>query len=187
MDSRVESARVVDEAIGRVARLPRVPEYWGFSVEIAKNRAAVLAAAETPRTRKVALRTSMVLSPDRGGVFSVLSRLVRLGLGGSRGRAAVRLVDPRSRFRARLRALYPAPRPQWRDQPRRSLSTGAARIHEGLALRLGRSLRAPRDEVDGRDRRVLSPDRHRARAQESARRVEPSRRPRPRVSVRAME
>ena len=32
--------------------------------------------------RRIALRSAMVMSPDRGGVFDVLSRLARLGLGG---------------------------------------------------------------------------------------------------------
>lgn len=37
----------------------------------------------TPQTRKVLLRSAMVMSPDREGVFDVLLRLVRLGLGGA--------------------------------------------------------------------------------------------------------
>ena len=62
-----------------------VPGYWAFSVRIAKEWEATLAAAETPRTRKVALRTSMVMSPDEGGIFDVLLGLVRKGLGGTAG------------------------------------------------------------------------------------------------------
>lgn len=114
MDSRVESARVVGEAIAAAARPPRVwlqmstatiyahrfdaahdeatgviggseagvPDYWAYSVEIAKNWEQAQAEARTPATRKVALRSAMVMSPDRGGVFDVLLRLARLGLGG---------------------------------------------------------------------------------------------------------
>ncbi|SOE16130.1 hypothetical protein SAMN06272775_7018 [Streptomyces sp. 2323.1] len=114
MDSRVDSARVVGEAIAAAARPPRVwlqmstatvyahrfdaahdeatgviggseagvPDYWAFSVEIAQNWERAQAEAPTPATRKVALRSAMVMSPDRGGVFDVLSRLTRLGLGG---------------------------------------------------------------------------------------------------------
>ncbi|MEW2566311.1 TIGR01777 family oxidoreductase [Streptomyces sp. NPDC047070] len=114
MDSRVDSARVVGEAIAAAARPPRVwlqmstatvyahsfdaandeatgviggsetgvPDYWAYSVEIAKNWERAQTEAPTPATRKVALRAAMVMSPDRGGVFHVLSRLVRLGLGG---------------------------------------------------------------------------------------------------------
>ncbi len=61
---------------------PGVPGYWAYSVDIARNWEAALERAATPRTRKVALRAAMVMSPDRGGVFDVLSRLTRLGLGG---------------------------------------------------------------------------------------------------------
>lgn len=59
-----------------------VPDYWAYSVEIAENWERAQAEAPTPVTRKVALRSAMVMSPDRGGVFAVLSRLARLGLGG---------------------------------------------------------------------------------------------------------
>jgi hypothetical protein len=60
-----------------------VPGYWAYSVQIARNWEAAQEQAATPKTRKVALRSAMVMSPDRGGVFDVLSRLARLGLGGS--------------------------------------------------------------------------------------------------------
>lgn len=73
-----------DEATGALGGdEPHVPAYWANSVEIAKAWEAALAEAETPRTRKVALRTAMVMSPDRGGVFDVLLGLVRAGVGGS--------------------------------------------------------------------------------------------------------
>lgn len=114
MDSRVESTRVVGEAISRASRPPQtwlqmstatiyahrfdgpndeatgiiggdepgVPDYWEFSTRIAKRWEAEQAAARTPATRKVALRSAMVMSPDRGGVFDVLLTMTRLGLGG---------------------------------------------------------------------------------------------------------
>jgi NAD dependent epimerase/dehydratase family enzyme len=44
-----------------------------------------LFAAATPRTRRVALRASLILSPDRGGIFDTLLGLVRTGLGGTCG------------------------------------------------------------------------------------------------------
>jgi uncharacterized protein (TIGR01777 family) len=59
-----------------------VPRYWGYSVRIAKEWERAQERVETPGTRKVALRAAMVMSPDRGGVFDVLSWLARLGLGG---------------------------------------------------------------------------------------------------------
>lgn len=63
-------------------REPDVPDYWSYSVHIARAWEHVLAAADTPRTRKVALRTGFTMSPDPGGVFDVLFRLARAGLGG---------------------------------------------------------------------------------------------------------
>lgn len=59
-----------------------VPGYWSYSVDIAEAWEREQEQAGTPHTRKVALRSAMVMSPDRGGVFDVLSRLARLGLGG---------------------------------------------------------------------------------------------------------
>ncbi|MGP3999774.1 TIGR01777 family oxidoreductase [Streptomyces sp. 8N706] len=72
-----------DEATGVLGGTePGVPSYWAYSVEIAKEWERAQERAETPYTRKVALRSAMVMSPDRGGVFDVLLRLARLGLGG---------------------------------------------------------------------------------------------------------
>lgn len=72
-----------DEATGVIGGAePGVPDYWAYSVEIAKAWERAQEQAPTPATRKVALRTAMVMSPDHGGVFDVLLRLARLGLGG---------------------------------------------------------------------------------------------------------
>lgn len=62
---------------------PDVPLYWEYSVRIARRWEQAQADADTPRTRRVALRTAMVMTPDRGGVFDYLSWMARLGLGGS--------------------------------------------------------------------------------------------------------
>ncbi|MEU8888434.1 TIGR01777 family oxidoreductase [Streptomyces sp. NPDC048442] len=72
-----------DEATGVFGGTePDVPDYWEYSVKIAKNWERAQQDAATPHTRKVALRAAMVMSPDRGGVFDVLLRMVRFGLGG---------------------------------------------------------------------------------------------------------
>ncbi|WP_344433923.1 epimerase [Actinomadura bangladeshensis] len=72
-----------DEATGLIGGGEAgVPKYWAYSVRIAENWEREQERAETPSTRKVALRAAMVMSPDRGGVFDVLSWLARLGLGG---------------------------------------------------------------------------------------------------------
>ncbi len=62
-----------------------LPETWSFSIDVAARWEEALAAMPTPQTRKIRLRSSMVMSPDEGGVFSVMSKLARLGLGGSQG------------------------------------------------------------------------------------------------------
>jgi len=117
VDSRVESTRVVGEAIARASRPPRLwlqmstatiyahrydapndeatgilggdepgsPDTWRFSIEVAKAWERTLDEATTPGTRKVALRSAMVMSPEPDGILAVLLRLVRLGLGGKAG------------------------------------------------------------------------------------------------------
>lgn len=78
-----------DEATGIIGGSePGVPASWKFSIDIAQAWEHELAAAETPRTRKVALRSSLVLNADRGGIFDVLLGLTRAGLGGSIGDGA---------------------------------------------------------------------------------------------------
>lgn len=62
---------------------PDVPLYWEYSVRIARRWEEAQAEADTPRTRRVALRTAMVMTPDRGGVFDYMSWMARLGLGGA--------------------------------------------------------------------------------------------------------
>jgi uncharacterized protein (TIGR01777 family) len=117
MNSRVDSTRVVGEAIAAAAEPPPVwlqastatiyahthgrandeatgvigghepdvPAYWAKSIDIALAWERALDEADTPRTRKVALRAAAILSPDRGSAFDVLSRMVLLGLGGAVG------------------------------------------------------------------------------------------------------
>ena len=114
-DSRVDSTRVVGEAIANATRPPRVwlqsstatiyahrfdaanddvtgivggnepdvPESWKFSIDIATSWERAANEAETPNTRKVLLRSALTLSPDPGGIFDTLLKLVRFGLGGT--------------------------------------------------------------------------------------------------------
>ena len=61
------------------------PDTWKFSIDVATawERALNDAAASLPHTRAVLMRSAMIMSPDRGGIFAALRGLVRLGLGGS--------------------------------------------------------------------------------------------------------
>jgi uncharacterized protein (TIGR01777 family) len=74
-----------DEAMGIIGAGEDAPDTWKFSIDVAQAWEAALADADTPVTRKVALRSAMVMSPDRGGIFDVLLGLVRRGLGGRAG------------------------------------------------------------------------------------------------------
>jgi uncharacterized protein (TIGR01777 family) len=78
--------RPMDELTGELGgKEPNAPETWRFSIEVATSWERAFREAATPRTRKIALRSAMVMSPSPGGVFDVLLRLVRLGLGGRSG------------------------------------------------------------------------------------------------------
>jgi uncharacterized protein len=78
--------RAMDDITGEIGgNEPGAPETWRFSIDVATSWERAFFAAQTPRTRKVALRSAMIMSPDRGGVFDALLHLVRLGLGGTSG------------------------------------------------------------------------------------------------------
>ncbi len=111
--SRVDSTRVVGEAIARADRPPRfwlqaststiyahtfdhpndehtgvigghepdVPEAWHFSIDVAQAWEKAIDEAKTPWTRKVKMRTSVVMSTDPAGAFHALLRHIRMGLG----------------------------------------------------------------------------------------------------------
>jgi len=64
---------------------PNAPDTWKFSIDVAKAWEAAATEFETPGTRKVLMRSAMVMSPDRDGIFDVMLGLVRKGLGGTAG------------------------------------------------------------------------------------------------------
>lgn len=110
MDSRVDSTRALGEAIARCVNPPKVwlnsstatiyqhtfGPPWGedgeigaspeardaFSIDVAKAWEHAFNAVPTRCTRKVALRSAMVLGHGANSVFPVLCRLARFGLGG---------------------------------------------------------------------------------------------------------
>ncbi|HMJ91216.1 MAG TPA: NAD-dependent epimerase/dehydratase family protein, partial [Candidatus Acidoferrum sp.] len=114
MDSRVDSTRVVGEAIARCSQPPRtwlnastatlyqhtfgpahdetstafgatIDAKDAFSVSVGRAWEKALTDALVPQTRKVALRATIVFGTVRGGVFQVMRRLAKLGLGGRMG------------------------------------------------------------------------------------------------------
>ena len=113
LDSRVKSTRLIGEALARCRKPPPVwlnsstatiyrhtyGDAWdeageirpekeakdAFSIEVAKAWEQALAEAQTSGTRKVAMRTAMVLGHAKNSVFPMLRRLTKLGLGGKMG------------------------------------------------------------------------------------------------------
>jgi uncharacterized protein (TIGR01777 family) len=156
--SRLDSTRVVGEAIAQSARPPRLwlqastatiyahrydaandeytgviggaepyaPDTWRFSIDVARAWEAEFERTVTPNTRKIALRSAMTMSPDRGGIFDTLAILARRGLGGraAGGRqfiswihehdftAAIRLLIDRDDITGIINIAAPNPLPQ---------------------------------------------------------------------------
>jgi uncharacterized protein (TIGR01777 family) len=78
--------RAMDESTGELGgNEPNAPSSWRFSIDVATRWEECFFRAETPKTHKVALRSAVVMSAERGGPFDMLLRLVRFGLGGAAG------------------------------------------------------------------------------------------------------
>ncbi|MFI9366583.1 TIGR01777 family oxidoreductase [Kitasatospora sp. NPDC053057] len=72
-----------DELTGRIGGgEPDAPASWRYSIDIARAWEDAQSQADTPHTRRLALRTAVVLGPERGGALDSLSWLARLGVGG---------------------------------------------------------------------------------------------------------
>jgi uncharacterized protein (TIGR01777 family) len=75
-----------DEATGIIGGSePGAPDTWRFSIDVVSQWELAAKEAHTPRTRKVLMRSAIVMNPDEGSPFNMLLRLVRLGLGGQIG------------------------------------------------------------------------------------------------------
>jgi uncharacterized protein (TIGR01777 family) len=79
----------LDEATGRLggeeSGIRAAEDARAFNLRVTRDWEAEFYQAETPRTRKVALRSGVVFSPVPGTAFGVLSNLVRMSLGGTQG------------------------------------------------------------------------------------------------------
>ena len=75
-----------DDATGIIGGSePNAPDTWRFSIDVVKKWERELNAAATPQTRKVLMRSAIIMNPDQGSPFDMLLRLVRFGLGGTCG------------------------------------------------------------------------------------------------------
>ena len=200
--SRVDSTRVIGEAIARAKRPPalwlqastatiyahrydapndeytgilgghepNVPEEWHFSIEVAKAWEQALDEARTPCTRKVKMRTAMVMSATRGGAFHALLRHVRLGFGRfGDGRQymswihewdfvrAIRwLMDNDIDGAVNLAAPHPLPNHEFTRELREAWGTMPLAIPtSGLVLEVGVRLARTEKELVLKSRRVV--------------------------------
>jgi uncharacterized protein (TIGR01777 family) len=64
---------------------PDAPRAWHFSIDVARAWEAAIDDAKTPRTRKVKLRSAVVMSSGDGGPFDIFLFLARLGVAGAQG------------------------------------------------------------------------------------------------------
>src|SRR6476620_3062935 len=73
-----------DDVTGIIGgREPDAPDTWNFSIDVATSWERVTNEAQTLNTRKVLMRSAMIMSPDKGGIFYTMLTIVRLGLGGT--------------------------------------------------------------------------------------------------------
>jgi uncharacterized protein (TIGR01777 family) len=78
--------RAMDEVDGEIGGGEAgLPSSWRFSYDVATRWERAFFESKTPGTRKIAMRSAIVMSPDRGGAFDTLLNLVRAGLGGAAG------------------------------------------------------------------------------------------------------
>ncbi|HKD60500.1 MAG TPA: TIGR01777 family oxidoreductase [Terracidiphilus sp.] len=84
--------RPMDEKTGELGGgEPGAPDTWKFSFRVASDWETTFFKANTPRTRKAAMRSAITFSPVPGNAFAVLSNLVRTGLGGKQGNGRQRV------------------------------------------------------------------------------------------------
>lgn len=162
-----------DEATGPIGGAePGVPALWKRSVDIGLAWERECFAAATPHTRRIVLRTAMVMTPDRDGVFDAFAGLCALGLGHhGDGRqfvswiheydlvATIRFLIAREDLEGEFNLAAPAPLPN-RDfvaaihaaldrNPRHALPLPA------WALKIGAGLRRTETELLLKSRRVV--------------------------------
>ena len=203
LDSRLDSTRVIGEAIANAPNPPRVwlqmstatvyahrfdapndeftgilggdepdlPDAWRFSTEVARQWEQAADEAVTPRTRKIKMRSAMVMSPDKGGVFDTLLALVKYRLGGRAGdgrqyvswihyedflRAVYRLMEDRKMEGViNLAAPNPVTNSEFMSQLRRAAGVRLGLPASKLMLEIGAWLMRTETELILKSRRVV--------------------------------
>jgi uncharacterized protein len=164
--------RAMDEATGEIGGGEAgAPDTWNFSIKVAKDWEQAFFGTPTPRTRKVAIRSAMTMSPDRGGVFDVLSALVRYGLGGTQGPGdqyvswiheadfvrAVDLIIARERLSGAINLASPNPLPnrEFMRTLRKAWGRGYGLAPARWMIELGAAVLRTESELVLKSRRVV--------------------------------
>lgn len=148
------------------------PDTWRFSIDVARAWERATDEAQTPQTRKVKMRSAMVMSPDRGGIFDTLLGLVRHGLGGSAasGRQYVSWVHEEDFIRAvswlidheelsgavNIAAPHPLPQREFMRALREAWGIGLGLPATKLMLEVGAIFLRTETELILKSRRVVS-------------------------------
>lgn len=199
MASRVESTRVLGQAIAICEHPPKVwlnsstatiykhtynvphgedgevgatPEAKdAYSIEVAKAWESAFEKGSTPSTRKLVLRAAMVMGNEPGGVYEVLRRLTRFGLGGHMGdgrqfiswihaqdfcRAILWLIDnPRAEGVYNLSAPHPIPNAEMMRLLREKLAAPVGLPATRWMLEIGAFFLRTETELILKSRRVV--------------------------------
>jgi uncharacterized protein len=164
--------RPMDEATGELGgNEQRVPDTWRFSIQVATAWEDAFLSASVGNTRKIALRSAMVMSPDRGGVFDTLLGLARHGLGGASGsgkqfvswihdRDFVRAIDflietPAFDGAVNLSSPSPLPNSEFMATLRRAWGIGVGLPANRLMLEVGAIFLRTETELILKSRRVV--------------------------------
>lgn len=192
--SRLDPTRAISEAL---AVLPDPPSVWlnassatiyrhtedrpmdessgeigsGFSVDVCRRWESTLFESRLERTRRVALRTAMVMSHEPGGAFHAYADLVRKGLGGpmAGGRQFVSWIHEADFVRAvsflletesldgavNLAAPGPLPNAEFMAALREALDKRRGMPTPSWMIRLGCWLRQTEPELVLKSRRVV--------------------------------
>lgn len=161
-----------DEATGVIGGgEPGAPDTWTFSIDVARAWERALDAADVGATRKVALRSAMVMSPDAGGIFDTLLGLVRRGLGGTSGdgrqylswihdadfvRAVLWIIErPHMSGAVNVSSPGPLPNRQFMADLRRAWGTSIGLPASRWMLEIGARLMRTETELVLKSRRVV--------------------------------
>lgn len=146
------------------------PPKWVASIEIAKAWEAALNEAKTPQTRKVAMRSAMTMSRDKGSIFYVLRGLAKWGLFGTMGsgrqyvswiheldfaRAVQFLVDSEIEGAVNLCSPFPLPQSEFAAVLRQAVGGRFGIPAPEWLVEIGCLLRETESELVLKSRRVV--------------------------------